>query len=155
MTFGSTRVLFSLSRDGLLPKIFAEVHPKFGTPIKSTILVGVVTILLSGFLQIGRLAEMTNIGTLAAFCVVALSVIVLRVKRPDIERPFKCPGSPVTPIISIVFCSYLIYQLPNFTKMVFVIWLLIGFVIYFGYGRKHSVMNFEDEINIKETAVTK
>jgi APA family basic amino acid/polyamine antiporter len=155
MTFGSTRVLFSLSRDGLLPKIFAEVHPKFGTPIKSTILVGVVTILLSGFLQIGRLAEMTNIGTLAAFCVVALSVIVLRVKRPDIERPFKCPGSPVTPIISIVFCSYLIYQLPNFTKMVFVIWLLIGFVIYFGYGRKHSSMNFEDEIDIKETAVTK
>ncbi len=144
MTFGSTRILFSLSRDGLLPTVFAEVHPKFGTPIKSTLLVCVLTMLLSGFLQIGRLAEMTNIGTLAAFCVVAASVIVLRKKRPDVVRPFSCPGTPITPSIAIVFCLYLITQLPNFTKMVFVIWLAIGFVIYFLYGKNHSVMNTEE-----------
>ncbi|WML35570.1 amino acid permease [Clostridium sp. OS1-26] len=145
MTFGATRILFSLSRDGLLPQVFAEVHPKFGTPIKSTILVGIMTMVLSGFVQIGRLAEMTNIGTLAAFCVVAASVIVLRKKRPDVERPFSCPAVPTVPIIGIIFCLYLIYSLPNFTKMVFVIWLVIGFVIYFGYGKAHSTMNFEEQ----------
>lgn len=145
MTFGATRILFSLSRDGLLPQVFAAVHPTFGTPVKSTILVGVMTMVLSGFVQIGRLAEMTNIGTLAAFCVVCASVMVLRKKRPDVARPFSCPAVPTVPIIGIIFCLYLIYSLPNFTKMVFVIWLLIGFVIYFGYGRKNSVMNFEEK----------
>lgn len=145
MTFGATRILFSLSRDGLLPQVFAAVHPTFGTPIKSTVLVGVMTMVLSGFVQIGRLAEMTNIGTLAAFCVVCASVMVLRKKRPDVARPFSCPAVPTVPIIGIIFCLYLIYSLPNFTKMVFVIWLLIGFVIYFGYGRKNSVMNFEEK----------
>lgn len=149
MAFGATRILFSLSRDGLLPQVFAEVHPTFGTPVKSTILVGVLTMILSGFVQIGRLAEMTNIGTLAAFSVVCISVIVLRKKRPDVHRPFVCPAVPVVPIIGLIFCLYLIYELPMFTKMVFVIWLLIGFVIYFGYGRSHSTMNFEDESKAK------
>ncbi len=141
MTFGSTRILFSLSRDGLLPQVFAEVHPKFGTPIKSTALVGIIAMLLSGFLQIGRLAEMTNIGTLAAFCIVAASVIVLRKKRPDVERPFKCPAVPITPALAIVFCLYLISKLPTFTHMVFLIWIGIGFVVYFIYSKKHSMMN--------------
>lgn len=149
MTFGSTRLLFSLSRDGLLPQVFAEVHPKFGTPIKSTILVSVMTMTLSGFVQIGRLAEMTNIGTLAAFCVVSASVIVLRKKMPDFERPFKVPGVPVTPAIAILFCLYLIWNLPHFTKLVFVIWIAIGFVVYFVYGKSHSVMNFEDNVDMK------
>ncbi|MBI6872795.1 amino acid permease [Clostridium aciditolerans] len=145
MTFGATRILFSLSRDGLLPQVFAEVHPKFGTPIKSTILVGIMTMVLSGFVQIGRLAEMTNIGTLAAFIVVSASVMVLRKKRPDVERPFSCPAVPVVPVIGIIFCLYLIYSLPNFTKLVFLIWLAIGFVIYFAYGKAHSTMNFEEQ----------
>ncbi|MDW8799769.1 amino acid permease [Clostridium sp. A1-XYC3] len=149
MTFGSTRLLFSLSRDGLLPTVFAEVHPKFGTPVKSTLLVGVMTMVLSGFVQIGKLAEMTNIGTLAAFCVVSASVIVLRKKMPDFNRPFKCPGAPVTPVIAIIFCLYLIYNLPNFTKMVFVIWIALGFIVYFAYGKSHSLMNFEEETGTK------
>ncbi|MCT8976203.1 amino acid permease [Clostridium sp. CX1] len=149
MTFGSTRLLFSLSRDGLLPTVFAEVHQKFGTPVKSTLLVGVMTMVLSGFVQIGKLAEMTNIGTLAAFCVVSASVIVLRKKMPDFNRPFKCPGAPVTPIIAIIFCLYLIYNLPNFTKMVFVIWIALGFIVYFAYGKSHSLMNFEEETGTK------
>jgi APA family basic amino acid/polyamine antiporter len=145
MTFGATRILFSLSRDGLLPQVFAEIHPKFGTPIKSTILVGICTMVLSGFVQIGRLAEMTNIGTLAAFIVVCASVMVLRKKRPDVERPFSCPAVPVVPIMGIIFCLYLVYSLPNFTKLVFLIWLAIGFVIYFTYGKAHSTMNFEEQ----------
>lgn len=144
MTFASTRLLFSLSRDGLLPTMFASVHPRFGTPIKSTILVSILTMTLSGFVQIGRLAEMTNIGTLAAFCVVSASVIVLRKKMPDYKRPFKVPGAPVTPIIAIVFCLYLIWNLPHFTKVVFVIWIGIGFIIYYAYGKSHSMMNFEE-----------
>ena len=143
MTFGATRILFSLSRDGLLPQVFSDVHPKFGTPVKSTILIGVLTMVLSGFLQIGKLAEMTNIGTLSAFAIVSISVVVLRKKRPDIKREFKCPGVPYTPFISVAFCIFLIFKLPNFTKMVFLIWLLIGFVVYFAYGRSHSVMNRE------------
>lgn len=145
MTFGATRILFSLSRDGLLPQVFAEVHPKFGTPVKSTLLVGVMTMILSGFVQIGRLAEMTNIGTLAAFIVVCASVMVLRKKRPDVERPFSCPAVPVVPIMGIIFCLYLVYSLPNFTKLVFLIWLAVGFVIYFTYGKAHSTMNFEEK----------
>ncbi|WP_123053037.1 amino acid permease [Clostridium sp. JN-1] len=141
MSFGGTRILFALSRDGLLPGLFSEVHPKFRTPIKSTILISFTTIILSGFVQISRLAEMTNIGTLVAFCIVSLSVIVLRKREPNQERPFKCPGSPITPLLSIIFCGYLITQLPTFTKEVFLVWLLIGFVIYFAYGRSRSLMN--------------
>ncbi|MFC0906538.1 amino acid permease [Clostridium sp. MT-14] len=141
MCFGGTRILFSLSRDGLLPKMFSEVNPKYGTPVKSTILIGTVAMILSGFLQVGRLAEMTNIGTLIAFIIVSLSVIILRKKRPDLERKFKCPGVPFTPIIAVIFCSVLVVSLPTFTKIVFVIWLGVGFSIYFIYGRKHSTMN--------------
>ncbi|AKA70607.1 amino acid permease [Clostridium scatologenes] len=145
MSFGASRILFSLSRDGLLPIVFSEIHPKFGTPIKSTVLVGVVTMILSGFVQIGRLAEMTNIGTLCAFCIVSASVIVLRKKRPDVKRPFSCPGAPVTPAIAIVFCLYLIYKLPTFTHIVFVVWITIGIIVYFIYGKSHSIMNFEEQ----------
>lgn len=145
MTYGSTRILFSLSRDGLIPQVFSEVHPKFGTPVKSTVLVGIIVMILSGFIPLGELATLTNIGTLFAFIIVSASVIVLRKKRPDVVRPFSCPGVPVTPAISMVFCGYLIWNLPNFTKMVFIIWLCIGFVIYFSYGKSHSIMNFEDQ----------
>jgi APA family basic amino acid/polyamine antiporter len=147
MTFGATRILFSLSRDGLLPQVFSAVHPKYGTPVKSTILIGVLTMILSGFLQIGRLAEMTNIGTLTAFAIVSLSVVVLRKKRPDIKREFKCPGVPVTPFISVAFCIFLIFKLPNFTKMVFLIWLCIGFVIYFSYSKSHSIMSEDKKVS--------
>jgi APA family basic amino acid/polyamine antiporter len=141
MTYGSTRILFSLSRDGLLPPAFSDIHPKYGTPIKSTMLVGIMTMILSGFMQIGKLAEMTNIGTLSAFSIVSISVIVLRKNRPDIKREFKCPGVPFTPTIAVVFCLFLIYALPNITKIIFIIWLIIGFLIYFGYSRSHSAMN--------------
>lgn len=144
MTFGATRVFFALSRDGLLPKVFSELHPKYGTPVKSTLLVGAITAVCSGFVPIGTVAEMANIGTLAAFIVVSASVIILRKKRPDLKRSFMCPAVPFVPIVSMLGCGYLIYMLPTFTKITFMIWISIGFIIYFAYSKNHSVMNFED-----------
>ncbi len=140
MMFGQTRVLFAMSRDGLLPKVFGSVHPTFGTPAKSTIFVGVVTAFVAGFMPIGEVAELTNIGTLAAFIVVSAAVIVLRKKRPELERSFKCPGVPVIPALAILFCAFLIYKLPVITHWRFIIWILTGFVVYFLYGRKHSAL---------------
>lgn len=141
LTFGQTRVFFAMSRDGLLPKIFGQVSKKTGAPVKSTIFVWITTIIIAGFLPIGMVAELTNIGTLAAFVIVSAAVIVLRRKRPDIKRSFKCPWVPVVPALAIIFCGYLIYVLPAVTHWRFVIWLAAGLIVYFLYGYKHSVMN--------------
>lgn len=149
MMFGQTRVFFAMSRDGLLPKVFGAVHPKFKTPVKSTILVGVVTSLLAGFTPIGVVAELTNIGTLAAFIVVSAAIILLRYRRPDLNRPFKCPWVPVVPGLAILFCGYLIYSLPRITQIRFVIWFALGIVVYFIYGYRHSAMN---ELSKQEVA---
>lgn len=141
MMFGQTRVFFAMSRDGLLPKAFGEVHPRFQTPVKSTVLVGAATALVAGFTPISEVAQLTNIGTLAAFVIVSAGVIVLRIKRPDIKRTFKCPWVPFLPILAIVFCLGLIIALPAITHIRFVVWLLLGIIIYFGYSVKHSTMN--------------
>jgi APA family basic amino acid/polyamine antiporter len=148
MMFGQTRILFAMSRDGLLPKIFSKIHPKFGTPAKSTLLVGLVTAITAGFTPIGVVAELTNIGTLAAFIVVSISIIVLRKTRPDINRPFKVPFSPVLPALAVLFCGFLITQLPLITMIRFVVWLAIGFVVYFKYGRHNSVVNSTEKLNL-------
>ncbi|MDP4092612.1 MAG: amino acid permease [Bacillota bacterium] len=140
MTFGQTRVFFAMSRDGLLPKVFGKVHPKFGTPAKSTLMVGAVTALLAGFTPIADVAELTNIGTLAAFIIVSIAVIVLRRKRPDLKRTFRCPWTPVLPALSVVFCLYLIYVLPTVTHIRFVVWLIVGLAVYFLYSKHHSVL---------------
>jgi len=145
MMFGQTRVLFAMSRDGLLPKVFSKIHPKFGTPAKSTLLVGIVTALTAGFTPIGVVAELTNIGTLAAFILVSISIIVLRKTRPDIKRSFKVPFSPVVPGLAVLFCGFLITQLPLITIIRFVVWLIIGFVVYFTYGRHNSILNSTKE----------
>ena len=120
------------------------------TPVKSTILVGIVTALMAGFTPIGVVAELTNIGTLAAFIIVSLAVIVLRVKRPDIKRSFKCPFVPVVPALAVIFCGYLIYSLPRITQYRFLIWLSIGLVVYFMYGINHSVINTEEKDDVLE-----
>lgn len=143
LAFASSRLMFSLSRDGLLPTFFSDVHPTWGTPVKSTLLVMIVTCTLSGFVNISQLAEMTNIGTMAAFIVVAASVMVLRKRLPDYPRPFTMPAHQIFCWVAIIFTLYLMYSLPNFTKMLFVVWIAVGFVIYFAYGKSHSVMNFE------------
>lgn len=144
MTFGQTRIFFAMSRDGLLPKVFGSVSPRFGTPVKSTILVGTVCAMLAGFTPIGILAELCNIGTLAAFVIVSAAVCYMRKKQPDLKRGFKCPGVPVIPIIAIAFNFYLLLNLPHVTHLRFVIWLALGFIIYFLYGRKHSTMNVQN-----------
>lgn len=140
MMFGQTRVFFAMSRDGLLPKTFGHVHRRFGTPAKSTWLVGIVTAILSGFTSISEVAELTNIGTLAAFIIVSVAVLVLRKKRPDIKRPFKCPWVPLIPALAVISCFYLIIVLPRITHIRFVVWLIFGFFVYVLYSRKHSVL---------------
>ena len=132
-----------MSRDGLLPKVFGEVHPKYGTPMKSTLLVGIVTAITAGFTPIGIVAELTNIGTLAAFIIVSISIIVLRKTRPDLKRSFKVPWVPVIPCLAVLFCGFLITQLPMITIIRFFVWLIIGFLVYFYYSRHHSVLNEE------------
>jgi APA family basic amino acid/polyamine antiporter len=138
MLLGQSRVFFSMSRDGLLPKWASAIHPKFRTPWISTITVGVVVAMLPAFLPVDRLAELVNIGTLLAFVIVCAGVWVLRVRHPDLHRPFKTPLVPLVPILGMVTALYLMTNLPLITWTVMVVWLLIGLVIYFSYSIRHS-----------------
>ncbi|TMR99312.1 amino acid permease [Nonomuraea basaltis] len=138
LLLGQTRVLFAMSRDGLMPRKLAKVHPHFGTPARLTIVIGVVTMALAGFVSFGELAELVNIGTLFAFVVVSAGVVVLRRTRPDLPRAFRTPLVPLLPILSVLACLYLMLNLPVETWLRFVIWMVIGVVFYFGYGYRHS-----------------
>ncbi|MCX7569898.1 amino acid permease [Tumebacillus sp. DT12] len=141
MTYGQTRIFFAMSRDGLLPKMFSTVHPKYRTPYGSTWMVGTVSALVGGLVPLGQLAELVNIGTLAAFTLISIAVLVLRRTRPELPRAFRVPGSPVVPLLAVIFCVFLMLQLAWLTWAAFVIWLLIGLVIYFVYSRHHSNLN--------------
>lgn len=143
LLFGQTRIFFAMSRDGLLPGLFRELHPVFRTPFKVTLLVGTVTALIASLLPLQTIAELVNIGTLAAFIIVSLGVIVLRRTRPDLPRPFRCPFVPAVPILCIISCGVLIVLLPAVTHLRFVIWLILGLAIYVFYGSKHSRINEE------------
>ncbi|MEV0583506.1 amino acid permease [Nonomuraea sp. NPDC050310] len=138
LLLGQTRVLFAMSRDGLLPRSLARVHPKYGTPARATLLVGAVSMVLAGFISLGALAELVNIGTLFAFVVVSLGVIVLRRTRPDLPRAFRTPLVPFIPVLSMLACLYLMLNLPVETWLRFLVWMVIGIAIYFVYGRHHS-----------------
>ena len=138
LLFGQSRIFFAMSRDGLLPAAFKQVHPKFHTPVRVTIFVGIVTALIAGLLPLQEIAQLVNVGTLAAFIIVSGGVIMLRYTRPDIIRPFRCPFVPVLPLLCMVSCAYLIYVLPTLTHLRFVIWLIIGLAVYFVYSAKHS-----------------
>ncbi|MGN9841884.1 amino acid permease [Nonomuraea sp. H19] len=138
LLLGQTRVLFAMCRDGLLPRPLAKVHPRFGTPARLTLVIGVVTMALAGFVSFGELAELVNIGTLFAFVVVSIGVIILRRTRPDLPRAFRAPLVPVLPILSVLACLYLMLNLPVQTWVRFLIWMLIGIVLYFVYGYRHS-----------------
>jgi len=137
---GQPRIFFSMSRDGLLPPFLAKVHPRYKTPYVGTILTGVFVAVFSGFANIAEVVDLTNIGTLFAFILVSAGVIFLRRSDPDRRRPFRAPWVPVTPLISIVACLYLMLQLPIVTWIRFGIWLVIGLVIYFVYGYSHSTL---------------
>ncbi len=141
MTFGQTRIIFAMARDGLLPKRLATIHPKFGTPFLATWIVGIVFGLIAGFVPLNVLAELINIGTLAAFCLVSVAVIVLRKKRPDLHRAFRCPGVPYVPALAIIFCVALMTFLSKSTWIAFGIWLVIGLAVYFLYSRRNSVLH--------------
>jgi APA family basic amino acid/polyamine antiporter len=141
LLFGQSRIFFAMARDGLLPRFFSTVHPRFRTPVNGTILVGATTAVIASLLSLEAVAELVNIGTLAAFIIVAAGVIVLRRTQPDLNRPFRVPLVPLIPVLSILSCGYLVLSLPTITHLRFVVWLLIGLVIYFFYSRHHSVLS--------------
>lgn len=141
MAFGQTRIIFAMSRDGLLPKRLSTVHPRFHTPFFATWLVGIVFGLIAAVIPLNILAELINIGTLAAFTMVSIAVVVLRKKRPDLPRAFRCPGVPYVPALAVILCVGLMTFLSWVTWMAFTIWLVIGLVIYFGYARRRSLLH--------------
>jgi APA family basic amino acid/polyamine antiporter len=143
MLLGQTRVFYSMSRDGLLGPWAGKVHPKFRTPYLSTMYTGVAVALFTGLFPIQILGQLVNIGTLLAFVLVCGGVIVLRRTRPDLERPFKTPLVPLVPILGILSCLGLMATLPIDTWIRLAVWLVIGLVIYFGYGRAHSTLQRE------------
>jgi APA family basic amino acid/polyamine antiporter len=138
MLLGQSRVFFSMSRDGLLPRWAGAVHPRFRTPWISSIIVGVFVAILPALLPIDVLNDLTSIGTLLAFVIVCAGVWVLRVRRPDLHRPFKTPLVPLVPILGIATSLLLMSGLAGGAWLRLVVWLIIGMVIYFSYGRKHS-----------------
>jgi APA family basic amino acid/polyamine antiporter len=156
--YGQTRILFAMSRDGMLPSMFRKVHPRTQTPNTNTIIVGVFVALLAAFVPLDVLADLTSLGTLVAFAVVSIGVIVLRRRRPDLERSFKVPLFPLTPMISIAFCLYLIADLPTNTYILFAVWLTVATVIYFCYSIKHSRLeesqgaDLEEEVNLQPSS---
>jgi APA family basic amino acid/polyamine antiporter len=144
MMLSQPRVLLAIARDGLLPKsFFGAVHERFRTPYKSTILTGCVVAVLTGFVPLRILAELTNIGTLLAFAMVCTAVLIMRRTNPQAERPFRAPGGIATPVLGILLCLLLMFSLPVDNWLRLIGWLLIGFCIYFGYGRHRSVMAIE------------
>lgn len=141
LLLGQSRVFFAMSRDGLLPKVFSQVHPRFGTPYRSTVVLGVVVAVVAGFTSIDELAELVNIGTLFAFVVVAIGVVILRRTRPRPAPRLPHPAGPAGARVVGAGLPVLMLNLPAETWLRFGIWMLVGFVIYFLYGRSRSRMN--------------
>lgn len=138
MTYGQTRVTFAMSRDGLLPASLSRVHPRYKTPFLATWLIGLLCALIAALIPLNVLAELINIGTLAAFSMVSIAVIVLRRTRPDLPRAFRCPGVPVVPILGVAACLFLMLNLQPVTWIAFAVWLVIGLAIYFGYSHRNA-----------------
>ncbi len=138
LLYGQSRIFFTMAGDGLLPAVFSRLHPKFQTPVYATWLLGGIVALIAALVPLHLLGELVSIGTLFAFILVCAGVLYLRWTQPDLPRPFKCPGVPFVPIAGILACLYLISGLPLDTMLRLVVWLLLGFVIYFGYSRHHS-----------------
>jgi len=149
MLMSQPRIFFAMSRDRLLPPGVSKVHPRFGTPYITTIITCVIVAIVAGLTQIQVVGEMTSIGTLFAFVVVCAAVLVLRVKRPDAKRSFKVPFGPIFPVLGILSCSYLMLSLPILTWVRFLVWLDIGMIIYWFYGRTHSPLVNEKEASAR------
>jgi basic amino acid/polyamine antiporter, APA family len=145
MLYGQTRVSYAMSRDGLLPKFFRTVHKKYRTPYGSTWFFGIVAALMGALIPLDELAKLVNIGTLSAFVLVSVAVLVLRRTQPDLPRAFRCPGVPWIPFLAIIFCGFLMAQLDGETWIRFIIWLGIGASVYFLYSKRHSKLEKEIE----------
>jgi APA family basic amino acid/polyamine antiporter len=140
MLLGQSRVFFSMANDGLLPKVFSDLHPKFRTPYKSNIILFFFVGAFAAFIPGSMAGDLTSIGTLFAFAVVCIGVWVLRVKNPELKRPFKTPLVPLVPILGVIVCTALIVYVDSRTQLVAGAWMLIGFVVYFGYSKKNSTL---------------
>ncbi|KAI3593861.1 putative amino acid permease YhdG [Cupriavidus sp. U2] len=141
MTYGQTRIIFAMSRDGLLPEALSAVHPVHATPFTATWTVGIVFSAIAGFVPLNVLAELINIGTLSAFTLISIATLVLRRTQPHLPRTFRCPGVPVVPLLSVAFCLFLMAHLQTLTWMAFLCWLALGLVIYFAYSRRNAVLH--------------
>jgi amino acid transporter len=141
--YGMTRILYAMGRDGLLPARFATVNPRTMTPVNNTVIVALAASTLAAFIPLQKLADMVSIGTLTAFVVVSIGVIVLRVREPDLPRGFKVPGYPLTPVLSVVACGYILASLHWYTWIAFSGWVTLALIFYFVWGRHHSALNDE------------
>jgi APA family basic amino acid/polyamine antiporter len=153
LLLGLARIVFSMARDGLLPRWLAKTSPVRKTPVRVQVIAGVVVALIAGFTDVGVLEEMINIGTLSAFVLVSIGVIVLRRTRPELPRAFRVPLSPVLPILSAVLCVWLMFNLTTLTWARFAVWLVIGVVVYFAYGRRHSRVGLGEDAAAPAPAV--
>ena len=142
--YGQTRIFFAMCRDGLLPRSFAKVHPRYGTPARLTLCFGILISILAALVPLSEIVKLVNIGTLFAFVLVNIGVIILRRTKPDMERPFRTPFVPVFPIIGVLLCAWLMKDLPGTTWIRFVVWLVVGLVIYASYGYRHSRLRERD-----------
>jgi basic amino acid/polyamine antiporter, APA family len=141
MMMGQPRIFYSMAKDGLLPQVFSKVHPRYKTPYITTIVTGLFAGLFAGIFPIELLGELVSIGTLLAFVIVCIGIIVLRKSRPELERPFKTPFVPLVPILGALICFYQMYELPRDTWVRLIVWMLAGIIIYFTYGIKNSKIN--------------
>lgn len=145
--YGQTRILFAMGRDGLLPPTFAKVNPRTMTPIRNTVIVAVAVAILAGLVPLPRLAGMVSIGTLTAFIIVSVGVIVLRVREPGLPRGFKVPGYPITPILSVATCGWILCSLHWYTWIGFGGWVTIALIFYLAWGRRHSALNHTEDVS--------
>ena len=138
LMMGQSRVFFAMSRDHLLPPAFSKVHPRFGVPVRVQITTGIAVAAIAFFIPLTSLAKLVNIGTLFAFVVVAAGVLVIRYTHPHLPRAFRTPLMPVLPVVSILASIYLMLNLPAATWLRFIIWMGLGFIVYFAYSQRNS-----------------
>ena len=149
--YGQSRILLTMARDGMVPKIFGVVSQRTGTPLIGTLIVGGLVAITAAFIPLGELADATSIGTLFAFCLVNIAVIYLRFKRPDLDRSFKVPFGPVVPALGALACAFLMINLGGRTWLVFAAWMAVGAIVYFTYSRRHSVVGQLSENDYQST----